>query len=90
MAMSADPRSDASTTAEELGLSFTIGYGLDPDTVAEAVGAYTNQDPPHLQPASFILEPGGTVALAVYSSGAVGRLKADEAVDRLEFYQGED
>jgi peroxiredoxin len=87
VALSADAAPDAEKTVNELELTIPIGYALDPEKVAETIGAYVNQDPPHLQPASFILEPGGTVALAVYSTGAVGRLHADEAIDELEFFQ---
>ena len=87
VAMSVDSRDDAAGTVEKLGLSFPVAYGVDRDEIADAVGAYENHDPPHLQPADFILEPDGTVALAVYSTGAVGRLHADEAVDELEFFQ---
>ncbi len=87
VAISADPARDAEKTVSDLSLSYPVGYGVDPETVSETIGAYVNQDPPHLQPANFILEPGGTVALAVYSTGAVGRLHADEAIDELEFFQ---
>lgn len=87
VAMSADSGEDARKTVRELELSFPVGHGLDVDQAASKTGAYANEDPPHLQPADFILRPDGTVALAVYSSGAVGRLRVEDAIDQVEFLQ---
>lgn len=87
VAMSTDSEEDARGTVDDLDIDYPVGYDLDRDAVSEAIGAYTNDDPPHLQPADFVLSPDGTIALAVYSSGAVGRLHADEAVEEIEFLQ---
>jgi peroxiredoxin len=84
VALSADGEEGARKMQEEEGLSFPVLYGLDVDEMKEKLGLYIEHgDRDHLQPAQFILRPGGVVALACYSSGAVGRLRADEALDRV-------
>jgi peroxiredoxin len=82
VALSVDGRQDAMKTVEELNLRFPVCYGLDARQTGEAIGGYINTeaDPAYLQPASFILRPDGRIALAVYSSGSVGRLTGEDAV----------
>lgn len=67
---------------EEEGLDFPVLYGLDVDDIRERFGLYIEkQSPTHLQPAQFIVRPDGTIHLATYSSGKVGRLKASEVIE---------
>jgi peroxiredoxin len=71
VALSADGEEGARKMQEEEGLSFPVLYGLDVDEMKEKLGLYIEHgDRDHLQP-------------ACYSSGAVGRLRADEALDRV-------
>ncbi len=67
-------------------MAFPFLYGLDARTTAETLGAYieTSSDPPYVQATAFVLTPTGTVDLAVYSSANVGRLRAVEALSRIE------
>jgi peroxiredoxin len=82
VALSADPEQDARGTVERLGLEFRVLYGLDPEATSRTIGCYTgiHEGRPHIQPAAFVLRPDGTIAHAVYSSGNVGRLTADDAL----------
>jgi peroxiredoxin len=82
VALSADTREDAWGTVERLGLEFRVLYGLDPEATSRTIGCYTGtrEGRPHVQPAAFILGPDGRIAQAVYSSGKVGRLTADDAL----------
>jgi peroxiredoxin len=85
IALSAD---DAATTValrSKLGLTFPIGVAADVDQVATATGAFKKMTPHHLQPASFILDPEGSVMTAVYSTHAVGRLVAADAVTFISY-----
>ena len=54
------------------------------------IGGYINDDPPFLHPSGFILRPDGTIVLLVQSSGAIGRLTADDAVGLIQYYQTKD
>jgi peroxiredoxin len=82
VALSADRGEEARGTVEQLGLEYTVLYGLDPDATSRALGCYsgTHEGRPHVQPAAFILGPDGRIVHAVYSSGKVGRLTAGDAL----------
>jgi peroxiredoxin len=82
IAISADDPSDARATVQQLGLEFEVVAGVDPERVSMLIGCYTgtHDGRPHLQPAAFVLMADGTIAHAVYSSGKVGRLTADDAL----------
>lgn len=88
VALSADGEEGARSMKDEEDLSFPVLYGLDVDETEDEVGTYVQHgERDHLQPAQFILAPDGSIALACYSSGAVGRLAADEALDRVKRYR---
>jgi peroxiredoxin len=86
VALSSDARQDAWGTVQRLGLGYRVLYGLDPEATSSAIGCYTGEHEgvPHIQPAAFILDPDGRIAHAVYSSGKVGRLTADDALTILK------
>jgi peroxiredoxin len=85
IALSADDAAMTSALRNKLGLTFPIGVAADVDQVAAATGAFKNMTPHHLQPASFILDPEGSVMTAVYSTHAVGRLVAADAVTFISY-----
>lgn len=79
---------DADTSAELVAkrrLRFPVGHSADADKIATATGAYVNSDPHYLQSTGFILAPDGTVRLAVYSSGAIGRLVPEDTVGFIRY-----
>jgi peroxiredoxin len=82
LALSADVQAEAWGTVEQLGLEFPVLYGLDPEAASRVIGCYSgaHEGRPHVQPAAFILGPGGKIVHAVYSSGKVGRLTASDAL----------
>ena len=84
-ALSVDDRATTAALIEKLRLPFAVGYGADADAIAEVTGAYVNDTPHHLQTTGFILEPKGRVITAVYSSGAIGRLVADDVVGFIRY-----
>lgn len=88
VALSADDEEGARAMSEQEDLAFPVLYGLDPDEIRDTVGTYIEHGKrDHLQPAQFILEPDGSIALACYSSGAVGRLSAEEVLERVDTYR---
>ena len=57
-----------------------MAYGATKEDGA-AIGAWWSDDRDgYIQPAEFLLGRGGTVLGAMYASGPVGRMGADEAV----------
>ena len=62
------------------GLKFALGYGASRED-GDSIGAWWSDDRGgYIQPAEFLLGRGGTVLGAMYASGPVGRMGADEAV----------
>jgi peroxiredoxin len=80
VALSVDSKADATALVEKHRLNFPVGYGVDADKVANSTGAYVNEGPRYLQSTGFVLDPYGKVVTAVYSSGAIGRLVADDVI----------
>ena len=85
VALSVDNKADAVTLAEKHRLNFPVGYGVDAGEIAVSTGAYINDSPRYLQSTGFVLDPNGKVITAVYSSGAIGRLVADDVIGFVRY-----
>ena len=55
-------------------------HGADARAVATLTGAFVSPDPVYLRSTDFVLVPAGRVIVSVYSSGAIGRLVADDVI----------
>lgn len=89
VALSVDDEATSTALVEKHRLAFPVGYGADADAVAAALGAYTNDEPRYLQSTGFVLAPDGTVATAVYSSGAIGRLVPDDVAGLVRYMRSQ-
>ena len=78
LAASCDGKDEATSTVAELGIHYPVGYGLDLETTATTLGAYYETRRGILHGTGFLLRPDRTIAVACYSSGAIGRLLPDE------------
>jgi peroxiredoxin len=81
---------DEATTADLVAkhhLGFPVGHSADARKVAEATGAFVNEDPLYLQSTGFVLDPEGRVLVSVYSSGAIGRLVPDDVIGFVRYLQ---
>jgi peroxiredoxin len=87
VALSVDSLEQARQTVERHRISFPVLSGLDAHQVEQAIGASINEDPLSLQATGFVLRPDGTVAVAVYSSSAIGRLVAADTINLLKYLQ---
>jgi peroxiredoxin len=79
---------DEATTADLIaqgGLEFDVGYGADARALAAATGAFVNDDPLFVQSTGFVLNPAGQVVVAVYSTGAIGRLVPEDVVGLIRY-----
>ena len=85
VAFSVDDKVDAATLVEKHRLNFPVGYGVDADRIAISTGAYVNNKPHYLQSTGFVLDPNGKVITAVYSSGAIGRLVAEDVIGFIRY-----
>lgn len=91
VAGSSDSREGAEKAIEEWGLSYPVLFGLDPEETSRNIGCHTGEHDgsPHIQPAGFVLDERGNVTLAVYSTGRVGRLTAEDALTAIGDLQPE-
>lgn len=88
VALTADSREDAGRTRDKHGLAFPVLFGLDPPAVRDLTGAFLDADESYVQATSFILRPDSRVALGIYSTGAVGRLEAADALGFIRYARG--
>jgi len=89
VAFSVDDEATTAALVEKHRLTFPMGHGADADTIAESLGAYTNDEPHYLQSTGFVLAPDGSVVTAVYSSGAIGRLVADDVAGLVRYVRSQ-
>ena len=85
VALSVDDQGEASALADRLRLPFPVGYGADAGAIAAATGAYISADSRYVQSTGFLLDPDGRVEIAVYSSGAIGRLVPDDVAGYVRY-----
>ncbi len=85
VALSVDDEPTSAALIDKLRLDFPVGYGIDAEAIARATGAYTNDEPKYLQTTGFVLDPSGRVVTAVYSSGGIGRLVADDVAGFVRY-----
>ena len=78
-AVSVDSLEHAEEVAAD-GLTFPVAYGTT-KADADAIGSWWSEDRGgYIQPTEFLLGRGGVVLGAMYASGPVGRMGADEAI----------
>jgi peroxiredoxin len=85
VALSVDAQVEATALVKKYDLRFPVGFGADADKIAALTGAYTNDSPRYLQSTGFVLDSNGKVLTAVYSSGAIGRLVADDVAGLVRY-----
>ena len=91
VAISADPLDEAKQTVEKHHLTFPVLYGANPASIAKTFGSYidNNAHGTHVNSTNFVLQPSGAIAVAVYSSGAIGRIVPDDALGFIKYMQSE-
>lgn len=81
-AASVDDLADAQKMIAAEHLTFPVAHGLDALVIARTLGSFYNDTAgdEFLQPTDFIIRPDGMVETATYSSAAIGRLSAADAL----------
>jgi len=85
VALSVDDEATSVGTIEKFKLSFPVGHSANADKVASITGAYSNDSPRYLQSTGFVLAPDGKILNAVYSSGPLGRLVAEDVIGMVNY-----
>jgi peroxiredoxin len=87
VALSIDDEVTTVGTIEKFKLSFPVGHSADAEKVASITGAYTNDSPRYLQTTSFLLAQDGKILNAVYSSGPLGTLVAQDVIGMVTYLE---
>jgi peroxiredoxin len=85
VALSVDDEATTVGTIEKFKLSFPVGHSADAEKVASITGAYINDSPRYLQTTDFLLAPDGKILNAVYSSGPLGALVAQDVIGMVNY-----
>ena len=84
-ALSVDNEATTTELIARHGPQFPVGHSADAHALAEATGAFLNDDPLYVQSTGFILDPSGRVVVSVYSSGAIGRLVPEDVAGFIRY-----
>ncbi len=87
MALSVDSEEDAKKMVGRHKLTYPVIHGLDARETMATIGGYINEEPPYLHPSGLVLRPDRTIVMLVQSSGAIGRLVADDTIRLIQHYQ---
>src|SRR5262249_38356848 len=87
VALSVDDLETSEALVDKLRLSFPVGFGANATAIAAATGAYLAEDSAYLQSTGFVLDRGGKILTAVYSSGAIGRLVPDDVLGLVKYVE---
>ena len=95
IAASVDPLPIAEGFSSELDLNYRLGYGLDKEEISSATGAFYEAKgnfeagrAGFLHATGFILDDEGKVRLALYSTGAMGRLTPEDCLGYIDAFKG--
>lgn len=90
VSFSADSLASAENVVQENRLQFPVGYAASVETAARILGVYYDADtPPYLQSAGFLVDGSGKVLTAVYSSGPLGRLLAQDVLGFVQYVKAQ-
>jgi len=87
IAASTDPIDKARETVTEQGLGYPVGYGLPLKATAATLGAFYEERRGVLQSTGYVIRPDGTIAVAQYSSGPIGRLVWQDVLGLVQHYK---
>lgn len=90
IALSVDDEPTSTALVARLRLTFPVGFGADTAGIAALTGAFVGEQAAYLQSTGFVLDRQGRILVAVYSSGAIGRLVPDDVVGFVRYVDGRD
>ncbi len=83
--LTVDSLEETQRMVRELALEFPVLSELDAAGIAKKTGIYVSpQDPAFFQASGYVLRPDCTVSVAVYSTGAIGRLEPEKTLAHIK------
>jgi peroxiredoxin len=89
VALSVDPLDKAREIVAQDHIEFPIAYGLKVPEDADRVGAWWDAKRPMIQPSEFVLGGSRKIVSATYSTGPIGRLRAEDTITLLRFFSAQ-
>ena len=65
-------------------LTFPLAYGVNAKEVSSLTGAFYDAEKGYLHATGSLIQPDGRVAVAVYSTGAIGRFMAADCLGMID------
>jgi hypothetical protein len=90
VAASVDTEQDTQSLVERCGIQFPVAYGLDYLKVSAVAGCFYEERRKILHGTGFVLRPDGRVALALYSTGPIGRLVWQDVLRLVKYQRSRD
>ena len=85
--LSVEPLEKARETAAQLKIEFPLAWGLKLPDAADRVGAWRDDKRPMIQPSEFVLGRDGKILSATYSTGPIGRVRAEDVLSLVHFIE---
>ncbi len=76
-------------TVNSLKLTYPVAFGLQAEEISHITGAFYKEEKGFLHATGFLLNRNGTVMVACYSSGAIGRLTAKDCLKLIDHLQSQ-
>jgi len=87
LAASADSIEDTTKTVKDHQLTFPVAYGLEAKEVSSVTGACYDDQKKFIHATGFLFNREGTIIVASYSTGAIGRLTPQDCISLITFLQ---
>lgn len=86
---SVEDKATSQALLDRHGVDIPFAYGLDAEKMSQAVGCYYDINDKHTEATGFMLQPDKKVFLGAYSTGVVGRIRANNVLSVIRYYQTE-
>ena len=87
IAGSVDEHEKAKEIVNQLGITYPVAYGMNPEEISRITGAFYEKERRILHGTGFVIRPNKTIAVACYSSGPIGRLVARDVLNLVRAYK---
>lgn len=84
---SVDSIEAASKIVKDHQLTFPVAYGLEAEEAASLTGAFYEKDKEFIHATGFLFNREGTIIVASYSTGAIGRLNPQDCLTLITYLQ---
>lgn len=74
---------------KENQLTFPVAYGLEAEKISRLTGAFYDEEKKFIHATGFLFNRDGTIIVASYSTGAIGRLDPQDCITLVTHLQAQ-